>query len=310
MKFSKHSLALAIMAASVSVAHAQAETSSDDHSGKQHYQPTLLNQVTVSATRTERDLDDVASSVSVKTAEDAERSMARTTRDLVRYEPGVEVSKQSRFGLGGFNIRGMDENRVKITVDGVDQARTFGYMRSLRSQRNFFDIENMKRLEVVKGPASSVHGSDAIGGVAAFVTKDPVDYLKAEGDDTHASVKAGYNSSDSSSQKSMTLANRHGDLETLLIYNRRDGKEMKSYGGADVKGEGREQADPQKNKSESLLAKAQYQINDDHRVGVTGEMLDSRSKTQMLSVDGQFVKAGPFSKRFTDLKADDKRPSE
>ena len=51
----------------------------------------------------------------------------------------------------------------------------------LRSQRNYFDIENMKALEVVKGPASTLHGSDAIDGVVAFVTKDPSDYLKPEG---------------------------------------------------------------------------------------------------------------------------------
>ena len=177
----KSQLAIAIMAISASIVQAEAISPPA---------PTMMNQVTVSATRTERQLDDVASSVSVVTAEESERQMARNTRDLVKYEPGVNVSSDSRFGLGGFNIRGMDENRVKITVDGVDQARSFGYDRSLQSQRNFFDIENMKQLEVVKGPASSVHGSDAIGGVAAFVTKDPADYLKSDGDDTYASVKS------------------------------------------------------------------------------------------------------------------------
>ena len=273
-------------------------------------QPTLMNQVTVTATRTERELDDVASSVSVVTAEDAERNMAGDIRDLVRYEPGVSVSSDSRFGNGSFNIRGMDENRVKISVDGVSQAKSFGYDKSLQSQRNFFDIENMKQLEVVKGPASSVHGSDAIGGVVAFVTKDPADYLNAEGDDTYASIKAGYSSADSSFSETMTLANRSGDLESLLVYTRRDGNERKSYGGVGGKGEGREQADPLDYSSNSLLGKVQYQINDDHRIGFTGEWQDNRSTTDLLSQDGYTVVNGTPSfghKRvYSDMTGDDK----
>lgn len=279
------SVAIASIVATTAVAQETPRTS----------QPTLMNQVTVSATRTERELDDVASSVSVTTAEDAERQMAQNTRDLVKYEPGVNVSSDSRFGLGGFNIRGMDENRVKITVDGVDQAKSFGYERSLQSQRNFFDIENMKQLEVVKGPASSVHGSDAIGGVAAFVTKDPADYLKDEGDDSHASLKAGYNSADSSHSETMTLVNRNGDLESLFVYTRRDGKERETYGGRSGVGESREKADPLKYSSDSILGKLQYQVNDDHRVGVTTEWQSSRTKTDMLSEYGTVIVRNPGS---------------
>ena len=269
-------------------------------------QPTMMNQVTVTATRTERELDDVASSVSVKTAEEAERQMARNTRDLMKYEPGVEVSSDSRFGNGGFNIRGMDENRVKISVDGVGQAKSFGYDRSLQSQRNFFDIENMKQLEVVKGPASNVHGSDAIGGVVAFVTKDPSDYLKSEGDDSYASVKAGYNSADSSFNETMTLSNRNGDLESMLVYTRRDGKERKSYGGQGGTGEGREKSDPMKYNNNSLLGKLQYQVNDDNRIGVTGEFQGSFSETDLFSQYGDSVTNGPHTRIYTNQAAEDR----
>ena len=270
-------------------------------------QATLMNQVTVTATRTERALDDVASSVSVVTAEDAEKNLARDIRDLVKYEPGITVSSDSRFGLGGFNIRGMDENRVKITVDDVNQAKSFGYDRSLQSQRNFFDIENMKRLEVVKGPASSVHGSDAIGGVVAFVTKDPADYLKGTDDDSYASIKASHNSADSSLNETLTLANRHGDLESLFVYTRRDGKERETYGGKDVVGEGREQADPLDYSSDSVLGKLQYQINDSHSIGLTAEWLDSRTTTNMLSAYGETIDDVPgfVQRHYTNQFADD-----
>ena len=289
---------LAIVIASIVAATAVAEKTVNT-------QPTMMNQVTVTATRTKRQLDDVVSSVSVVTVDDVERQMARNTRDLVKYEPGVEVSSDSRFGNGGFNIRGMDENRVKISVDGVGQAKSFGYDRNLQSQRNFFDIENMKQLEIVKGPASNVYGSDAIGGMVAFVTKDPSDYLKPEGDDSYASVKAGYSSADSSFNETITLANRNGDLESMLVYTRRDGKERKSYGGQGGVGESREKADPLNYSSNSLLGKLQYQVNDNNRIGVTGEFQETFSETDMYSQYGDSVQNGPHRRIYTDQSAED-----
>ena len=117
MKPSKSTLALAVMA---SIAHSNAALAED--SGAQNkYQPTLMNQVTVSATRSEKQLKDVAGSVTVVDEEQIEKEMATDIRDLVRYEPGVDVSSDGRTGSKGFNIRGMEANRVKIMVDGVDQ---------------------------------------------------------------------------------------------------------------------------------------------------------------------------------------------
>ena len=251
--------------------------------------PTLLNQVTVSATRTERQLDDVSSSVSVISAEQMEQQMARNIRDLVKYNPGVTVGSDDRFGLAGFNIRGMEENRVKITVDGVNQAKSFGYDRSLQSQRNMFDIETMKQLEILKGPASSIYGSDAIGGVAAFVTKDPADFLNATGDDSYLSLKAGYASADSSHSETATIANRTGDFESLLVYTHRGGHETESFGGVGGLGETRERANPQDNKSDSVLGKLQYQINDDNRIGLTAEWRKAKSDTDLLAEDGEVI---------------------
>ena len=284
----KSSLAVAIAALVSTSASTSVSATAVAQEAPKTTQPTLMNQVTVTATRTERQLDDVASSVSVVTAEDAEKNMVTNIRDLVKYEPGVNVTSDSRFGLGSFNVRGMDQNRVKVTVDGVSQAKSFDSTKMfLRSQRNYFDIENMKALEVVKGPASTLHGSDAIGGVVAFVTKDPADYLRPDGDDRYASVKAGHNSVDSSFSETVTLANRAGDWESMLIYTRRDGKERESYGGRGGTGAGREKADPLKSSSDSLLGKIQYQVNDDHRIGFTGEWQESRSKGDSLSLVGQ-----------------------
>ncbi|MGI9280457.1 MAG: TonB-dependent hemoglobin/transferrin/lactoferrin family receptor [Endozoicomonas sp.] len=257
-------------------------------------QATLLDQVTVSATRTEQTLDSVASSVDVTTVDDIEKRMVNDIDDLVRYEPGVNVSDDGRTGAGSFNIRGMNANRVKITVDGVDQAKSFDSTKMfLRSQRNYIDLESIKAVEVVKGPASTIHGSDAIGGVVAFITKDPADFLKPEGDDSYGSLKGGYSSADSAFTETATFANRSGDLESLLIYTRRDAKETQTHGGADVNGDARGEADPKDIGVNNVLGKLQYQLNDAHRVGLTAEWRKQNSDTDLKSLVGTQPKGNP-----------------
>ncbi|PJE79230.1 Hemoglobin and hemoglobin-haptoglobin-binding protein [invertebrate metagenome] len=291
IKYPKSQLAVAVMAVTASIAQAEQT-------------PTLLDQVTVTATRTERTLDDVASSVTVVDSDTMEKQTVQDIADVVRYEPGVNVTRDGRSGSGSFNVRGMDANRVKITVDGVDQAKAFDSTKMfLRSQRNFVDMESMKAVEIVKGPASTIHGSDAIGGVVAFVTKDPADFLNTEGDDNYASIKGGYYSANSSFAETMTLANRTGDLESLLLYTRRDGKETQSYGGADVNGDARGEADPKDTGANNVLGKFQYQLNSTNRIGLTAEWQDDKSKIDMLSMKGTQPKGNPSP--YDLFKADD-----
>ena len=293
MTFSKHSLALAVMAASVSLAQAPAvlADAGSESTPEKDYQPTLLNQVTVTATRSEKQLKDVAGSVAVIDDEQMEKELANDIKDAVRYEPGVSVGTDGyRGGNEGFNIRGMQGNRVKIMVDGVDQAQQFtvGPSEYIRSQRNFVDMETLKAIEVVKGPSSTLYGSDAIGGLVAFKTKDPSDLLKPAGDDTSASIKAGYSSVNEGFSETFSLANRSGDLETMLIYTRRDHKETDTHSGSDIYGSGRGQGNPSDTGLNNVLAKAQYQVNENNRIGLTGEFMESKTDSELktMSPDG------------------------
>ncbi|WP_211825479.1 TonB-dependent hemoglobin/transferrin/lactoferrin family receptor [Kistimonas asteriae] len=276
MKFKRTLLATAVMMATAT----QAMGEETVKTGK----ASMLDQVTVTATRTEKQLKDVAASVTVIDSEQIEKEMARNIKDMLRYEPGVQVGSEGRAGIKDINIRGLGGNRVKIMVDGISQPQSFdsGYT-YLESQRNFIDIDTLKAVEIVKGPSSSLYGSDAMGGIVAFTTKDPADYLKPEGDDTYGSIKGGYTSADEGLTETLTLANRTGDLETMLVYTRRDYKETETHGGANITGEARGQANPLDAGSDNLLAKAQYQLNDDHRIGVTGEFLQSQTDYKLMS---------------------------
>ena len=133
------------------------------------------------------------------TLEDIENELSRDIKDLIRYEPGISVSNSAgRFGLSGFNVRGIDGNRVLIEVDGIPVPDSFGIGSFASAGRDFVDIESLKQVEILRGAASSLYGSDAIGGVVAFVTKDPADYFGAGTGPVHADGSAAWYDADDS----------------------------------------------------------------------------------------------------------------
>lgn len=122
-----------------------------------------LQQVTVTGTRTERTLADSPASITVIDRERLRRELVQNIQDLVRYEPGVSVRRSVRYGLQDFNIRGLDANRVLIQVDGIRQPERFSFG-PFTIGRDTFELETLKTVEIIRGPASTLYGSDALGG--------------------------------------------------------------------------------------------------------------------------------------------------
>jgi hemoglobin/transferrin/lactoferrin receptor protein len=166
-----------------------------------------LPQVSVSATRTERSVEDVPGTVTVIYEKTIERNVMKDISDLVRYEPGVSVSNNAgRFGRNSFNIRGIGGNRVLMQVDGIRVPDAFSFGSFSSSSRDVVDIDALKAVEILRGPGSSLYGSDAIAGVVSYITKDPADYMALTGKPVFASVKGGYASADDSWLSTTTLA--------------------------------------------------------------------------------------------------------
>lgn len=123
-----------------------------------------LEQTTVSATRQEQDIASVPNTVSVHTRAELDRQNVNDIRDLVRNEPGVSVGGAGqRGGTTGYNIRGIDGNRVLTQVDGVEVPDSFFTGPFAQTRRNYVDPEIVKRVEILRGPASALYGSSAIG---------------------------------------------------------------------------------------------------------------------------------------------------
>ncbi len=216
----------------------------------------LLDEVTVTATKVPTPIDSVAGSVSVISSDTAERQVAQDIKDLVRYEPGVSVRDQgSRFGLAGFTVRGLDGDRVAIEVDGVAIPDAFSIGSFSNASRDFVDIDLLKRTEIIRGPASSIYGSDALGGVVSFISKDPADYVRETGGNLYASVKGQYAESDDSYAGTAVVAGTGDLLGGSLAYVRREGHETERQGANDVNGATRTVADPSDYVSESAIAK-------------------------------------------------------
>lgn len=264
--------------------------------------------ITVVGTKTERALSDVAATITIKSAEDIERELTRNIADLVRYEPGITVGGSgSRFGLGGFNIRGIDGNRVLTIVDGVRVADEFSFGPFLSARRDFVDVDSIYQAEIARGPISSLYGSDALGGVVALRTKTASDYLGDE--PSYASFKSGYSSADQSLLTAATLAAGNDPFAAMLSLSHRDGEEQETSGGVGGTGATREDADPQAIQTTSLVAKFSYAPSDQHNFELGIDAYQNETDSQLLSDYGTLSRGTTVNSRDTEDEKDRTRVS-
>ncbi|MDE1145463.1 MAG: TonB-dependent hemoglobin/transferrin/lactoferrin family receptor [Azospirillaceae bacterium] len=251
------------------------------------------DQVTVTATRTAKDVSDVPASVSVITSQQIDEQLVTDIKDLVKYEPGVTVRKSparftlagsstGRDGDSGFNIRGLEGNRVLMLVDGVRVPDAYSFGAQNMGRGDYGDLSLVKSVEILRGPASALYGSDGVAGAVAFTTKDPEDFL-SPGKDWAAQGTVGYTSADGAWSKSAVTAGRVGNWQALIAYTRRDGNEQATDGSNDSANTSRTTANPQDTYSNAVLAKVVYQPSDAHRLRLTFDHDDNHTNTTLLS---------------------------
>jgi vitamin B12 transporter len=132
--------------------------------------PSLLEGVVVTATRTEATVDDTLPSVTVLTTEDIEARQVLSFQDLLEGEAGIQVSNNGGLGkVSSIFMRGTNSDQVLILVDGVRMgSSTLG-----TTAFQYLPIDQIGRVEIVRGPLSSLYGSEAIGGVIQIFTRRP-----------------------------------------------------------------------------------------------------------------------------------------
>lgn len=247
---------------------------------------TEFDRVVVTATRTERAIEDVASTVDVIDRERMDELLARDLKDLFRYEPGITVTSGfGRFGIGGIRIRGLDGNRVRIQTDGIPVSDAFLIGSFSDANRNFVDLDTLKRVEVVRGPTSSLYGSDALGGVVSFITKDPSDYLE-DGKDAWFGLRFGHEGSRDGLSAGATAAFGGERWSGMVVVNHRQGQEPENQGSVGGEGSARTRPNPQDRDGRSVLAKLVFAPSADQRFRLIVEGSEDSADTRMLTSHG------------------------
>jgi len=262
-----------------------------------------LHKISVTATKSPRDVSGITTAVDVVEAETLETNLAHDLKDSLRYLPGVSVRNNAgRFGLSSINIRGLEGNRVLMEVDGVRIADAFSIGSFSNANRNFVDIDTLKSIEIVRGSASSLYGSNAIGGVVSFLTKDPQDYL--QGHEIYVGGKTGYFSANEESMFGGTVAVGNDIFSVLLNANARRGYETETRGNNNSATSARTQANPQDIDSLAGLSKFVWSPTLGQQLKLTVDTDNGNTDTESYS--GRTVTAsGPSTVRVLDLDGKD-----
>lgn len=254
-----------------------------------------LDPITVVAHRQPRQLSEVAGTVTIIGEERLSRDMVFDAGDLVRYEPGVEIDGGgTRFGYSGFRIRGIGGNRTAVVIDNVPAADQFEVGNFANTGRGLLELGLARRVEILRGPASTLYGSKALGGVVSISTIDTEDIIT----DGHRGTRLGLRGATDSDRARLTAATafRRGDFDMLVA-------------GSAQQASQNDVADCSADLPEDLLDR------DQHAVLVRGG-LDTAAGRLRLTLDGlhetrdadirAMIGSGRF--RFTDeLLGDDRR---
>ncbi|KVO24833.1 TonB-dependent hemoglobin/transferrin/lactoferrin family receptor [Burkholderia ubonensis] len=254
----------------------------------------LLDPVTVTATRTATAASRTAASVSVITDEDLEEQQAANIKDALRYEPGVTVRRTAyrpgsaalgggRDGDSSINIRGLEGNRVLLMEDGIRLPSAFSFGPLEAGRGDYADLDTLKRIEILRGPASALYGSDGLTGAVNFITKDPQDLLSIYRKPYYFSFRPSYDSTDRSIGATVSAAAGNDRVQGMIIADGRRGHESDTRGGNNTASTLRTTSNPQDVYSESLLGKLVLTPTSRDTIKLAAETVQRRIGTNVLS---------------------------
>ena len=138
------------------------------HAQAQSQKPLLSDSYAVTASRSAQPIADVLADITVIDAATIARAGAQSLTELVQRQPGVEITMNGGPGsLSGIFLRGANRGQTLILVDGVRLSSSSAGATSLEA----IPLDQVDRIEILRGPSSSLYGADAIGGVIQVFTR-------------------------------------------------------------------------------------------------------------------------------------------
>ena len=203
--------------------------------------------ITVYGTTNPLPVFDYPGQVTVISREEISLRSPSTASDVLRDVPGVEFSGGPRRTGETPSIRGRGGENVLILLDGARQSFI-----SAHDGRFFLDPDLIRTAEVVRGPASSLYGSGAVGGVLAFESVDAADLLR-DGETAGVRLRFGYQDVNEETLATITGFTKQGALDLVGSVGKRDSSDIELGSGADL---------PSDDDITTLLLKASYALTD------------------------------------------------
>lgn len=220
-----------------------------------------VEELTITATRLPRTIETIAGTVSVISAETIERELANDLDDLARFQPGVTLNTANRGGNQGFSIRGIGGNRVLTVIDGVRSNDIYAAGPSSYG-KDSFEIDNLRSVEIIRGPASVLYGADAMGGAVILRSKRAEDYVRGE-TGSYFNVRALAADADTQGKLGATAAFQSDELGVLLQITHREFEEQEVNGPGSL--------NPQDGDSDNLLLQAFWELSSNQQLTASYE---------------------------------------
>lgn len=232
-----------------------------------------IEELIVTATLLPRSLDEIAGTVSVISAADIERQLADDLNDITRFQPGLSMDTASRGGNQGFVIRGIGGNRVLTVIDGIRSSDIYAAGPASYG-KDAFEVDDLRAVEVIRGPASVLYGADAMGGAVILHSKDPLDYLEAA-ESSAISLRSSASSVNDHYKGGLTYAFQQGDVASVVQFTRRQ------FGESEINGNGK--LNPQDGESDNWMVKTVWTPNAAHQLRLTVDSSAEQIDTHMDS---------------------------
>ncbi|HSX73409.1 MAG TPA: TonB-dependent receptor plug domain-containing protein, partial [Shinella sp.] len=231
-------------------------------------QGTVLETINVQATKQGR----VGAAPQTQTTErpKLEQRMVTDFKDFARR---VDAGVNFNSNTNSINMRGLQDNRVLTTIDGIRLPWLTDPRDSARGGVNSFDFDSLSAVDITKGADSSRFGSGALGGVVELRTLNPEDLIE-DGKSYGALAKTTYDSADQSVGGNAAVAGHFNDSWLLVQGGYKKGHEMDNKGEIGGYGTTRTEANPADFVQKNLLVKFHQYLEGGHRFGLTGEIYD------------------------------------
>ncbi|WP_420283648.1 TonB-dependent receptor domain-containing protein [Serratia liquefaciens] len=234
-------------------------------------------------------IENKSGTITTITAQDMQKKGGNDFGSIMRYEPlisatGVSGGSSSgksgfdRSGYTGYNIRGLESNRVGLDVDGIPQPDATGRSYVSRAGLNTFGIGRdyidpymYGQVEIESGATSIERSNTSIGGAVSFLPKSADQYLSPT-KQTYFGYQSDYDSSNRSWHNGITAAAGDEQLRGVFVYSRRDGQETRNNSGT-------HQAYPANWHTNALMASGFWQPNDEHKLTGTVDYYDKTNHT-------------------------------